>query len=349
MKSAATPLTKLHDLLINDMKAFNAVLLAHLQSDVPLVSNVAEHLVKAGGKRLRPLLTLASQRLFGELHKDTAHLCAAVELIHTATLLHDDVVDRSDLRRGQETANAIWGNTMSVLAGDFLFSRAFQSMIVADTKGVLKVLADALALIAEGEVMQLKLSHQVDLSQDMYLKITERKTAVLFEAACTVGGMVGGASKDQLQLLSIFGRNLGLAFQITDDIFDYFPSEHYGKKPGEDFFEGKVTLPIIIAHKMLADTKWLTSLFAPDAIRTEADFKRVCALFTGGGVFDACVDIAFSFAKEAKEAIMLLPPSPIRDAMEQLPTYVVARVTEPYEIEQNTVSAMNELRKASGM
>lgn len=328
MKSTITPLTKLHDLLNTDMQALNKILLTHLKSDVPLVSNVAEHLVKAGGKRIRPMLTLASQRLFSKLQQDSLHLGAAVELIHTATLLHDDVVDESNLRRGQETANVLWGNTMSVLAGDFLFSRAFQSMVAADTKGVMKVLADALALIAEGEVLQLSQSHQIDLSHDMYLTIATRKTATLFEAACTVGGMVGAASFEQLQLLSSFGRNLGLAFQITDDIFDYFPSEHYGKKPGEDFFEGKVTLPIIIALKTLADTKWLKSLFAPNAVRTEEDFKRVCTLFTAGGVFDACVDEAFSYARQARDAVTLLPPSPTRDIMEQIPNYVVARATE---------------------
>lgn len=328
MKSAATPLTKLHDLLNADMQALNKILLMHLKSDVPLVSNVAEHLVKAGGKRIRPMLTLASQRLFGKLHQDSLYLGTAVELIHTATLLHDDVVDESNLRRGQETANVIWGNTMSVLAGDFLFSRAFQSMVAADTKNVMKVLSDALALIAEGEVLQLSQSHDIDLSHDVYLTIATRKTATLFEAACTVGGMVGEANLEQLQSLSIFGRNLGLAFQITDDIFDYFPSEHYGKKPGEDFFEGKITLPIIIALKTLSDTKWLKSLFEEDRTRTEDDFKRVCTLFTANGIFDACIEEAFSYAKQACDAIALLPPSPIRDVMEQLPNYVVARVTE---------------------
>ena len=328
MKSVVAPLTKLHHLLNDEMQALNTILLTHLKSDVPLVSKVAEHLVKAGGKRIRPLLTLASQRLFGELNQDTLYLGAAVELIHNATLLHDDVIDESNLRRGQDTANALWGNTSSILVGDFLFSRAFQLMVAADTKGVLTVLANASALIAEGEVMQLTQSHQIDLSHDVYLKIAERKTAVLFDAACTVGGMVGGATKDQLHLLSAFGHNVGLAFQITDDILDYFPSEHYGKKPGEDFFEGKVTLPIIIALKTLADTKWLKSLFAPDAVRTEADFTRLCALFTGGSVFNACMDVAFSYAKLAREALVLLPPSPIRSIMEQIPNYIVARATE---------------------
>jgi octaprenyl-diphosphate synthase len=217
---------------------------------------------------------------------------------------------------------------MSVLGGDFLFSRAFQSMVAADTKGVLKILADALALIAEGEVLQLTESHKIGLTQDVYIQIATQKTAILFEAACTVGGMVGKASPDQIQLVASYGRNIGLAFQITDDIFDYFPSTNYGKKPGEDFFEGKVTIPIIIACKMLADTKWLKSLFEADAVRSESDLKRLCTLFTGGGVFDACLDIAFSYAKLARDAIMLLPPSPIRDVLETLPNYVVARATE---------------------
>ncbi|MDP3372334.1 MAG: polyprenyl synthetase family protein [Candidatus Paracaedibacteraceae bacterium] len=328
MKSVIDPLTQLHTLLNANMKTLNGVLLTCLKSEVSLVSKVTEHLVKAGGKRIRPMLTLASQRLFGELKQDSLYLGVAVELIHTATLLHDDVVDNSNLRRGLETANILWGNSMSVLAGDFLFSRAFQSMVAAETKGVMKVMADALALIAEGEVLQLAQSQQINLDYDTYLRIAESKTAVLFDAACKVGGMIAGASVDQCQLLSSYGRNLGLAFQITDDIFDYFPSDNYGKKPGEDFFEGKVTLPIIVALKTLVDTKWLKSLFEPNAIRTQADFKRVCTLFAGGGVFDACVDLAFSFAKVAREAVAVLPPSPIRNVMEQIPNYVVARVVE---------------------
>jgi octaprenyl-diphosphate synthase len=328
MKSVTNPLMKLQHLLNEDMLALNSVLLNHLKSDVALISTVTEHLVKAGGKRIRPMLTIASQRLFNNLNQDSLYLASAVELIHTATLLHDDVVDSSELRRGQDTANAIWGNIMSVLGGDFLFSRAFQSMVVADTPGVLKVLADALALIAEGEVLQLTESHKIDLSQEIYLKIATRKTAVLFEAACTVGAMIGKATPDQLKLLASYGLNLGLAFQITDDIFDYFPSTSYGKKPGEDFFEGKVTIPIIIACKMLTDTTWLKSLFETDVVRTENDLKRLCTLFMGGGVFSTCIDIAFSYAKLARDAIILLPPSPLRDVLEQLPNYVVARATE---------------------
>ncbi len=331
MKPALNPLEKLNNLLLNEMLSLNSVILAHLKSDVPLVSKVIEHILNAGGKQIRPMLTLACQRLFGDLNQDSLRLGASVELIHTATLLHDDVIDGSDLRRGKDTANAIWGNTMGVLGGDFLFSRAFQLMVSVKTPGVLNILADALSLIAEGEVLQLSHSHDINLSSEIYFKIATRKTAVLFDAACRTGGMTLNISNEQLNLLSEYGQNLGLAFQITDDILDYLPLQNYGKTPGEDFFDGKITLPVILARTMLADTKWL-SLFDQGVCRSDDDFKKLVQLFCAGGVFNACFDRAFHYAKVARDAIKPMPPSPIRDVLEQLPSYVVTRAIEAFGV-----------------
>ncbi len=337
MKSVVAPLTQLHHVLNEDMLGLNNVLISRLTSDVPLVSVIAKHLLNAGGKRIRPLLTIASQRLLGTLKEEVLYLGAAVELIHNATLLHDDVVDGSMLRRGQETANALWGNTSSVLVGDFLFSRAFQLMVMCKTEGVLNVLANALANIAEGEVMQMTQSHSLDLDRETYLLIAQRKTAGLFEAACTIGSMVGDGTPEQIQALATYGRTLGLAFQITDDIFDYFPPDHYGKTPGDDFFEGKVTLPIMILADILngrivssgetqshqADATWLNSLFIEQATRTPDDYARVCDLCVQHNVFDHCMHVATNFAQQAVEALSLFPETHIRLLLQEIPPYMV--------------------------
>ncbi len=339
MKSVVAPLTQLHHVLNDDMVGLNNVLLSRLTSDVPLVSVIAEHLINAGGKRIRPLLTIASQRLLGALKEEVLYLGAAVELIHNATLLHDDVVDGSTLRRGQETANALWGNTSSVLVGDFLFSRAFQLMVTCKTEGVLSVLANALANIAEGEVMQMTQSHSLNLDRETYLLIAKRKTAGLFEAACTIGNMVGGGTPEQIRALATYGRALGLAFQITDDIFDYFPPDHYGKTPGDDFFEGKVTLPIMIladilngritpsddTHLHLADVTWLNLLFTEQANRTPDDYTRVCNLCVHHRVFDHCMRVASDFAQQAVDALSLFPETPIRLLLQEIPPYMIDR------------------------
>ncbi len=232
-----------------DMNAVNAVILERMQSKVALIPELAGHLIAGGGKRMRPMLTLASAALFD--YPGTRHhkLAAAVEFIHTATLLHDDVVDGSGLRRGRRTANVIWGNPPSVLVGDFLFSRAFELMVEDGSLKVLKILSTASAVIAEGEVDQLTAQRRIETQEDHYLEIIAAKTAALFAAACRIAPVVAEAGEDAEEALEAYGRNLGIAFQLVDDAIDYSSdSTTMGKGVGDDFRDGKMTLPVILAY-----------------------------------------------------------------------------------------------------
>jgi len=221
-----------------------ALLTRHLDISVTLIPTLGRHLIYAGGKRLRPLLTIACYRLFKEDGDGAIGLAAAVEFIHTATLLHDDVIDESKLRRGLPTANELWGNQASVLVGDFLFARSFQLMIDSNNSEVLRILADAAACISEGEVLQLSLCHNLDVKIEDSLRVIEAKTATLFAAACEVGALMA-TDKARATLLRLYGQNLGMAFQIVDDILDYCANEaELGKEIGNDFREGKITLPV---------------------------------------------------------------------------------------------------------
>src|SRR6476660_6739984 len=236
-------------LVATDMNGGNAVILGRMQSKVALIPELAGHLIAGGGKRMRPMLTLASASLLG--YPGTRHykLAASVEFIHTATLLHDDVVDGSGLRRGRRTANLIWGNPASVLVGDFLFSRAFDLMVEDGSLKVLRILSHASAVIAEGEVNQLTAQRQIDTDEDHYLEIISAKTAALFAAACRVSPVVAEAGEDAEHALDCYGKNLGIAFQLTDDVIDYASdSATMGKGVGDDFRDGKMTLPVILAY-----------------------------------------------------------------------------------------------------
>ena len=236
-------------LVAADMNGVNAVILERMQSKVSLIPELAGHLIAGGGKRMRPMLTLACANLLG--YPGTRHhkLAAAVEFIHTATLLHDDVVDGSGMRRGKQTANLIWGNPASVLVGDFLFSRAFELMVEDGSLKVLRILSHASAVIAEGEVEQLTAQRQIDTDEDHYLDIISAKTAALFAAACRVAPVVAEADEDVELALESYGRNLGIAFQLTDDVIDYASdAETMGKGVGDDFRDGKMTLPVILAY-----------------------------------------------------------------------------------------------------
>src|SRR3954470_16880325 len=236
-------------LVAADMNGVNAVILERMQSNVALIPELAGHLIAGGGKRMRPMLTIACGTLLG--YPGTRHhkLAAAVEFIHTATLLHDDVVDGSGMRRGKRTANLIWGNPASVLVGDFLFSRAFELMVEDGSLKVLRILSHASAVIAEGEVEQLTAQRQIDTDEELYLEIISAKTAALFAAACRVAPVIAEASEDSEVALECYGRNLGIAFQLTDDVIDYASDEAtMGKDTGDDFRDGKVTLPVILAH-----------------------------------------------------------------------------------------------------
>src|SRR5262249_1603486 len=230
------------------MQAVNALIRARLSSDVVLVNQVAEHIVGGGGKRLRPLLHLVAARAAGYRGRDQIALAAVIEFIHTATLLHDDVVDESDLRRGRKTANAVWGNAASVLVGDFLYSRAFQMMVELDRMRVMRILADTTNRIAEGEVLQLLNIGNPETSEAAYLDVIERKTAVLFSAGTRLGGVISDLPRDQEEALARYGLELGFAFQIADDVLDYVSdSGTLGKNIGDDLAEGKPTLPLIYA------------------------------------------------------------------------------------------------------
>lgn len=232
----------------NDMRAVDALIRKRLSSDVVLINTLGEYIIASGGKRIRPALVVLAARAAG--YQGTAHhlLAVIIEFIHTATLLHDDVVDESTLRRGRETANSVWGNDASVLTGDFLYSRAFQLMVELDSPEVMKILADATNRIAEGEVMQLMHAHDPNLSESDYLEVVDRKTASLFAAGCRLGALIAGRTPAECQAMADFGRHLGIAFQVIDDALDYgHGDDSYGKNLGDDLSEGKTTLPLICA------------------------------------------------------------------------------------------------------
>jgi octaprenyl-diphosphate synthase len=308
-----------------DMQAVDAVIRNRLYSDVVLIRQVAEYIIHSGGKRLRPALVLFTAGAMG--YKGTQHheLAAVVEFIHTATLLHDDVVDESDLRRGNKTANAMFGNAASVLVGDFLYSRAFQMMVGVDNMRVMRVLADATNVIAEGEVLQLLNCHNADVVIDDYLRVIRYKTAKLFEAASRLGGILGGADEELENRLAAFGMHLGTAFQLIDDVLDYSAEEaDTGKHLGDDLAEGKPTLPLI--HVMQHGTPEQAALVR-GAIENGGrdDFAAVLAAIQATGALDETRRHAQAEAKLAIDAISTLPPSIFKDALLQLSDFAVAR------------------------
>jgi len=312
-----------------DMAAVDALIIARMQSQVPVIPLLADHLVSAGGKRLRPLLTLAAARASGATDDIGAavKLAAAVEFIHTATLLHDDIVDASDLRRGKTAAHLIWGAPSSVLVGDFLFARAFELMVETGQMRALGILARASSVIAEGEVLQLTRAHDLNLDHETYLRIISAKTAELFAAAAESGAVGAGAGETAVQALRDYGLNLGLAFQLADDALDYGGlSEDLGKNAGDDFREGKVTMPLLLAA---ARTRGREDAFWDRTInkgqRTEDDFRRARELVIGSGAVSATLDTAWEYADAAKASLTVLPAGEWVDALEQLADFAVSR------------------------
>ncbi len=308
-----------------DMQAVDEVIRTRLHSDVALIRQVAEYIVQSGGKRLRPALVLFTAGAMG--YKGTHHheLAAVVEFIHTASLLHDDVVDESDLRRGNRTANAIYGNAAAVFVGDFMYSRAFQMMVGVDSMHVMRVLADATNVIAEGEVLQLLNCHNADVVIDDYLRVIRYKTAKLFEAAARLGGIVAGADPETETRLAAFGMHLGTAFQLIDDVLDYSADEaDTGKHLGDDLAEGKPTLPLI--HVMQHGTPEQAALVR-GAIEHGGrdDFAAVLAAIQDSGALAETLRYAQEEAKRAIEAISVLPPSNFKDALLQLSDFAVRR------------------------
>ena len=314
-------------LAADDMARVDALIIERMQSDVPVIPMLADYLVAAGGKRLRPLLTVAAARVAGGPVENAVKLAAAVEFIHTATLLHDDIVDASNLRRGKVAAHLIWGAPSSVLVGDFLFARAFELMVETDRIAALGILSRASAVIAEGEVLQLTRAHDRKLDQDTYLKIISAKTAELFAAAAEAGAVGSDVDPALCTALRDYGLNLGLAFQLADDALDYGgASETLGKNAGDDFNEGKVTLPLLLAMQRTAgreDAFWERTL--DKGQREPADFVRARELIVSEGALAATIDTAYDYADLAKAALAPLPATEWREALEKLADFAVSR------------------------
>ena len=311
-----------------DMAAVDALILERMQSQVPVIPLLAEHIVAAGGKRMRPLLTVAAARAVGGSIEQPLKLAAAVEFIHTATLLHDDIVDGSEQRRGKVAAHLIWGAPASVLVGDFLFARAFELMVEAGSMQALEILARASRVIAEGEVLQLTRAHDLNLGQDLYLEIIKAKTAELFAAAAEAGAVSAGASPERCKALRTFGQDLGLAFQLVDDAPDYSGvSSTLGKNPGDDFREGKATLPLLLA---IARTGAAEKAFWDRTVgrleQNEGDFERTRDLIVSTGADAATLDLAADYADTAKAQLAeFASNNSWRPALEDLADFAVGR------------------------
>ena len=314
-------------LTASDMNAVNSVILDRMQSKVALIPELAGHLIAGGGKRMRPMLTLGSASLLDYTGARHHKLAAAVEFIHTATLLHDDVVDGSGMRRGKRTANLIWGNPASVLVGDFLFSRAFELMVEDGSLKVLRILSHASAVIAEGEVDQLTAQRQIDTSEEHYLHIINAKTAELFAAACRISPVVAEAGEEAEEALEAYGRNLGIAFQLVDDAIDYFSDvETMGKGQGDDFRDGKVTLPVILAYARgsAEDRAFWKAAIGGDRTSDE-DLAQAIDLVRATGALDDAVERARYYARRAVDALAPFPAGKARTALTEAAEFAVSR------------------------
>jgi octaprenyl-diphosphate synthase len=321
------PVERLATLVGEDLQAVDVVIHSRMTSEAALIPQLAAHLVDSGGKRLRPLITLATARQYGYGGKEHLKLAAAVEFIHTATLLHDDVVDGSGMRRGRPAANTVWGNKPSILVGDYLFSRAFQLMVETGSTEVLAVLANASAVIAEGEVMQLRSSKNLAISEADYLKVISAKTAELFAAAAEAGVMIAGADQTHSQALRAYGINLGIAFQLIDDALDYSGRQAVmGKSVGDDFRECKVTLPIILSLLNASDEErrfWRKTIEV--SVQEEGDLSRAIEYLERGGALAATVERARRYARDARDALAVSPDGDIKTALAEIADFVVER------------------------
>ncbi len=314
-------------LVADGMNSVNAVILDRMQSRIPLIPALAGHLIAGGGKRMRPMLTLAGAALVGYGGGRHYQLAAAVEFIHTATLLHDDVVDGSDMRRGKQTANIIYGNPATVLVGDFLFSRSFELMVEDGSIKVLRILSNAAAVITEGEVDQLVAQRQIETTEERYLAIINGKTAALFAAACRIAAVVAERPEAEEAALDAYGRNLGIAFQLADDAIDYDSNAaEMGKDQGDDFREGKMTLPVILAYARGTEDE---RAFWRDAIagdrNSDADLAEAIALIRKHDAVHATRERARHYAQRAIDAIAAFPAGAAKAAMTEAAEFAVAR------------------------
>ena len=324
------PLDLLAEVLAGDMAAVNVLIRDRMASrHAPRIPEVTAHLVEAGGKRLRPMLTLAAAQICGYTGDHHIKLAATVEFIHTATLLHDDVVDESRQRRGRPTANLLWDNKSSVLVGDYLFSRSFQLMVETGSLRVMDILANASATIAEGEVLQLTAAQDLATDAAIYLQVVRGKTAALFSAATEVGGVIAGAPEDQVRALFDYGDALGVAFQIADDMLDYGGSSaQIGKNTGDDFRERKVTLPVIRAYAAAdAAGRAFWTRVIEKGEQSDADLDHALHLLEKTGALRQARDEAFAWAAKARQALRALPDHPLRQTLSDIADYVVSRVS----------------------
>ncbi len=307
------------------MLLVNSLIEKNLYSEVELIDQLGHYIINSGGKRLRPVVVLLSSRVFSYVGNQSINLAAIIEFIHTATLLHDDVVDASLLRRGHATANQRWGNEASVLVGDFVYSRAFQMMVNIDSMCVMKILSEATNTIAEGEVQQLINRHDPETSKEDYLKVIRNKTAKLFEAAARLGAVISNRTKKEEQAMAAYGRHLGTAFQLIDDVFDYNSSpEELGKNIGDDLAEGKPTLPLLYAmwHGNEADTEIIHNAIENGGLQ---HIDQIKAAIISTGAISYTEKIAHEEAELAIDAIKGLPPSEYLDALKTLAKFSVAR------------------------
>jgi octaprenyl-diphosphate synthase len=320
-------LTTLVGLVRDDLAATNRAIVGRMDSPVALIPQLAAHIVAAGGKRLRPLLTLASARMCGYQGERHVKLAACVEFIHTATLLHDDVVDESLLRRGLASANAVFGNKASVLVGDFLFARAFQLMVEDGSLRVLEILSRAAATIAEGEVLQLVTQNDLSTDEARYLDVVKGKTAALFAAACQVGAVVAARPGPDEAALASYGMNLGIAFQLVDDALDYAADQAtLGKTVGDDFREGKITLPVLAAYAAGDEDErafWRRTVEALD--QSEADLDAAMRLIEAHGAIGVTLARAADFAAQAKADLAVFADSPLKASLLAVADYTVSR------------------------
>ncbi len=323
----APSLAPLTALVADDMRAVNELIVQRMHSPVAMIPQLAGHIVAAGGKRLRPLLTLAAARMCGYAGRRHIALAASVEFIHTATLLHDDVVDESDLRRGLASANAVWGNKASVLVGDFLFSRSFELMVEDGSLSVLSILSRASSLIAEGEVMQLITQNDTETGETQYLEVIKAKTAQLFAAACRIGAIIAARPKVEEDALETFGMNLGIAFQLTDDVLDYLAKQTaLGKTVGDDFREGKITLPVVLAFRRGDEAErafWRRTVETLD--QRPGDLERAVDLMEKHKALADTVERARHYGAIARDGLGIFADGPEKSALVEIIDFCIER------------------------
>jgi octaprenyl-diphosphate synthase len=328
-KNKLASIKPLVDLTKGGMQRVNQLILSKAGSDVEMIPEVANHLISSGGKRLRPMLTLAAAELYGYAGENHVRLATAVEFMHTATLLHDDVVDESAMRRGKSTARMIWGNQASVLVGDFLLGQAFKMMVDAGSMDALDVLATSATVIAEGEVMQLSAAKNMETTEDDYLAVIRAKTAALFAAAAEVGPIIAGKGKSQRNALKSYGMNLGLAFQLVDDVLDYGgTTAELGKNTGDDFREGKITLPVILAYRRGSEKErafWKKAI--EEGQSSDENLEIAFGLIKKYGSLADTITRAHHYGTIARDALAPLPETPIKGALLEVIDFCVERIS----------------------